>query len=108
MKAVALTAGAVVPLVASTWLWPSDPAALLWLVGLALLWRSPYWGGRQKRVATLATAVFPVGAVLWMTGRLPRDLDQGESLLATLLVLAVPLSTGLYLLCTIKTGRRPA
>lgn len=102
MKAVAYVAGAVVPLVASTWLWPSDPAALLWLVGLALLWRAPYWHTRQKGIATLATGVFPVGAVLWLYGLLPRDLGQGESVLAALLLLAIPSGTGLYLLGTVR------
>jgi uncharacterized membrane protein len=66
---------------------------LAWLAGLALLWRSHIWTTRDKRIGTLLAtlAALSIGA-LTVVG-----LSSPLALLGSLLVLALTLSTVIYL-----------
>ncbi|MFE9629650.1 HAAS signaling domain-containing protein [Streptomyces sp. NPDC006463] len=84
---------AVVPLTASALLWvaAAPVAALLWLVGLTLLWRARYWTTGEKQVATAATALLPAACVLRLLGIVsPGNLGPAEVLLLLVAMAVVP------------------
>jgi hypothetical protein len=66
---------------------------LAWLAGLALLWRSHIWTSRDKRVGTLLGTLAALGVGALTVVGLPSPL----ALLGSLLVLALTLSTVIYL-----------
>jgi uncharacterized membrane protein len=66
---------------------------LAWLAGLALLWRSHVWTSRDKRIGTLLGTLAALGVEALTVVGLPSPL----ALLGSLLVLALTLSTVIYL-----------
>jgi uncharacterized membrane protein len=66
---------------------------LSWLVGLALLWRSPIWTSRDKRIGTLLATLAALGVGALNVVALPSPL----LLLGSLLFMALTLSAVIYL-----------
>ncbi|MCX4539297.1 hypothetical protein [Streptomyces sp. NBC_01565] len=99
-------AAAIAALAASSLLWvvASPLAGVVWLVGLTLLWRAPYWTKRQKQVTTAATVLVPAVYFLWLLGIVSAGgLGPMEVLLALALVVAAPVVMAVALF---KAARR--